>query len=173
MPLSPGQIIKGARASYRLLHPLKGKAVFKAEILEARDLTQRWYAHHPILRFTSELTWELCIRAVVKTATGSLERSALQREYQTYQNPFVAESPFIRSLHEGVGDMASLDTAHVSGVAPPCLVLEWMDTELRLVSSSAFRGGELPKHVAIQVLKALWVLYYIDSAHTSICLLSW
>ncbi|OBT99172.1 hypothetical protein VE01_02621 [Pseudogymnoascus verrucosus] len=148
MPLSPGQIIKGARASYRLLHPLKGKTVFKAEILQARDITQRW--------------------AVVKTATGSLERSALQREYQTYQNPFVAESPFIRSLHEGVGDMESLDAAPVDGVAPPCLVLEWMDTELRLISSSAFRSGELPKHVARQVLKALWVLYYIDSAHTDV-----
>ena len=172
MPLSPGQIIKGARASYRLLHPLKGKTVFKAEILEARDLKQRWSVL-PCYHLKPELTSNLCIRAVVKTATGSLERSALQREFQTYQNPFVAESPFIRSLHEGVGDMASLDAAHVSGVAPPCLVLEWMDTELRLVSSSAFRGGELPKHVARQVLKALWVLYYIDSAHTSTRLLSW
>ncbi|KFY71110.1 hypothetical protein V499_08685 [Pseudogymnoascus sp. VKM F-103] len=148
MPLSPGQIIKGARASYRLLHPLKGKTVFKAEILEARDLKQRW--------------------AVIKTATAPLERFALQREFQTYQNPFVAESPFIRSLHEGLGDMESLSAAHVVGVAPPCLVLEWMDTELRLVPSRAFRGGELPKHVARQVLKALWVLYYIDSAHTDV-----
>ncbi|ELR03244.1 hypothetical protein GMDG_01227 [Pseudogymnoascus destructans 20631-21] len=33
MPLSPNQIIKGALASYRLLHPLKGSTIFKAEIL--------------------------------------------------------------------------------------------------------------------------------------------
>ncbi|OBT86805.1 hypothetical protein VE02_03913 [Pseudogymnoascus sp. 03VT05] len=64
--------------------------------------------------------------------------------------------------------MASLDAAPVAGVTPPCLVLEWMDTELRLIPSSAFRSGELPKHVARAVLKALWVLYYIDSTHTDV-----
>lgn len=115
----------------------------------------------------SNLTRNPLTRAVIKTATAPLERSALQREYQTYQNQFVAESPFIRSLHEGVGDIASLDAAHVIGVVPPCLVLEWMDTEFRLIPRS-FRSGEFPKHVARAVLKALWVLYYIDSTHTGI-----
>lgn len=57
MPLSPGQIIKGARASYRLLHPLKGKTVFKAEILEARDLKQRWSVL-PMLSFKTRANKE-------------------------------------------------------------------------------------------------------------------
>lgn len=84
----------------------------------------------------------------------------------------MAESPVIRALYEGFGDMKSLDDAPTAAVPPPCLVLEWMDIELRLIPSSAFRSGELPKHVATSILKALWVLYYIDSTHTGICHLS-
>jgi hypothetical protein len=38
-----GQIIKGARASYRLLQPLKAGTVFKAQVFEPRDLDQQWH----------------------------------------------------------------------------------------------------------------------------------
>ncbi|OAF60900.1 hypothetical protein VC83_02367 [Pseudogymnoascus destructans] len=92
MPLSPNQIIKGALASYRLLHPLKGSTIFKAEILPP-----------PIISLSD-----------VSTYQGRRENR--NRPPRTVRPEFVAKSPFIRSLHEGVGDMESLSAAPVVGV---------------------------------------------------------
>jgi serine/threonine protein kinase len=103
-------------------------------------------------------------RAVVKTATTDLERAVLRREYRSYQHDQIASSPFIRKMYEGIGNIEDIDNPIASD--PPCLVFEWMDTELRSIPSSQFRSGELPKQVARSVLSALEVFYFMDAVHT-------
>lgn len=75
-------------------------------------------------------------RAVVKTAVGELENISLKREYNNYKNPDIASSPCIRTLYDAVGPFK--EDVRQDGAAaedPPCLVFEWMETDLRSLSS--------------------------------------
>jgi hypothetical protein len=73
-------------------------------------------------------------------------------------------------MYEGIGNIE--DIRNPVADVPPCLVLEWMDTELRSIPSSQFRRWELPKQVARSVLSALEVFYFIDAVHMPLCLKS-
>jgi hypothetical protein len=44
MAMRVGQVINGARATYRLLQPLKANNVFKAQMVDSLDLNEDWYA---------------------------------------------------------------------------------------------------------------------------------
>lgn len=105
---------------------------------------------------------------MLKTAQTELERVALRREYQRYQIPGIASSQFIRVLYDSVGSF-------VVGGCPPCLVFEWMDTDLRSVPSRLSCGGSsLPKVVSKSVLSALEVFRREKVVHTGkyFCLLA-
>lgn len=105
-------------------------------------------------------------RAVVKTAVGELERVALRREYNHYKNPDIASSPYIRTLYDTVGSFEG-NVRPDSTENQPCLVLEWMETDLRSLSSYQYRDGScLPKLVSKSVLSALDIFRRNNTIHT-------
>ncbi|KAJ8064985.1 hypothetical protein OCU04_007289 [Sclerotinia nivalis] len=88
--------------------------------------------------------------AVAKTALGD-QKIALNREHKRYQNPVVASSQHIRALLDVVGerDHNLEPDEELDEIEPLSLILEWMENDLRSVSSAPFRAGSpLPKVIA-------------------------
>lgn len=115
------------------------------------------------------------IRAVVKTCSNGPDQFLLAREYGNYQIPDIASSPYIRQMYEAIGLPQKQDkTSMSSALHPPCLILEWMDTDLWHVPSKSYRNdAELPKTVCRSVLSALEVFRKHGKVHTgSYCLVS-
>jgi len=97
---------------------------------------------------------------VVKTEFGP-EKIAFKRERRNYKLSAVMSCKYIRTLYDVVGPDG--DAAPVQGASvtedPPCMVFEWMDHDLRAVSSIPFRqNSDLPKIIAKSVLSALAVI---------------
>lgn len=105
---------------------------------------------------------------MVKTALGELEYVALKREYKNYRNPDIASSSYIRTLYDAVGffeDELLQDGSATEG--PPCLVFEWMETDLRSLPSHQYRDdSSLPKLISKSVLSALDVFKRYNTIHT-------
>ncbi|KAH6724209.1 kinase-like domain-containing protein [Leptodontidium sp. MPI-SDFR-AT-0119] len=150
MALRAGKIIRAATGSYELLDALKAPTVYKARVLSGPRVNKTW--------------------AVVKTAVGELENISLKREYNNYKNPDIASSPYIRTLYDAVGPFE--EDVRQDGAAeedPPCLVFEWMETDLRSLSSPQYRdGSRLPKTVSKSVLSALDIFGRYNTVHTDI-----
>jgi hypothetical protein len=110
------------------------------------------------------------IRAVVKTCSNELDQGLLEREYGNYQVPDIATSPYIRQMYEAIGlPQEQSKTSISSGLQPPCLILEWMDTDLWHVPSKPFRNdAELPKIVCRSVLSALEIFRKQGKTHTGL-----
>lgn len=105
-------------------------------------------------------------RAVVKTAVGELESVALRREYNHYKNPDIASSPYIRTLYDVVGPSEG-NMRQYGTESQPCLIFEWMETDLRSLSSHPYRDGSfLPKIVSKSVLSALDIFRRYNIIHT-------
>ncbi|KAH8707035.1 kinase-like domain-containing protein [Phaeosphaeriaceae sp. PMI808] len=142
MALRIGQILRGAKGNYELLHSLKGSTVFKAKVLSGPSTQAKW--------------------AMIKSAATDSEKMCLRREYRNYSIDEIASSPYIRALYDTVQLNESQDD-------PPCLVFEWMDHDLRAVTAPEFRSNpKLPKAVSHGVLLALNVLKTLDAVHTDI-----
>ena len=101
---------------------------------------------------------------MVKTAnTGSGpggSKASLNRERYIYEilldNPALQADKFIRSCHDFIGDWDSQEIACPEHV--PCMVLEWMDCELRHVPYLHLREKpNLVRTIARSVLSALVV----------------
>jgi hypothetical protein len=105
---------------------------------------------------------------VVKTAVGELENVALKREYNNYKNPDIASSPYIRTLYDAVGSFEGNVRQDVAAAEdPPCLVFEWLETDLQSLSSHQYRGSSrLPKVVSKSVLSALDIFRRYNTIHT-------
>ena len=105
---------------------------------------------------------------MVKTALSYLENVALKREYNNYKTPDIGSSPYIRTLYDAVGSFEGevlQDSTAAEG--PRCLVFEWMDTDLRSVSSHQYRdGSSLPKMISQSVLSALDIFKRHNTIHT-------
>ncbi|KAF7865495.1 hypothetical protein EAF04_006469 [Stromatinia cepivora] len=145
-----GQILKGKKGSYQLLEALKSSTVFKAQPLPINS------------RHTTF--------AVAKTALGD-QKIALNREHKRYQNPVVASSQHIRALLDVVGerDHNLEPDEELDEIEPPSLILEWMENDLRSVSSAPFRADSpLPKVIAKSVLSALVLMKDLHSIHTDV-----
>lgn len=96
-------------------------------------------------------------RTVVTAAVGELENVALRCEYNNSKNPDIASSPYIRTFYDAIGSFE--EDVHQDSTAtenPPCLVFEWMETDLRSLSSLQYRDGSpIPKIISKSVLSAL------------------
>lgn len=159
-----GQIIKGTRASYRILQPLKGDTVFKAHVLESRDIDEKWWGTVLPRSVSRNVSNNPVYRAVLKMAKDELKhRGVLRREYRRYQHPRIAASPFIRKMYESIGDIEDIHGPMPE--VPPCLVLEWMDADLRIVPQK-YRNGDLPRQIAKSVFGALQVFRGMNMVHT-------
>lgn len=110
------------------------------------------------------------VRAVVKTFTTEVDQSLLAREYRNYQIPSIASSPYVRRMYEAIGfSNGQGENSSSNSVHSPCLILEWLDTDLWHVSSKAFRNNaELPKLICRSVLSALATFGKHGKAHTGL-----
>lgn len=151
MTLGTGQILRGSIGTYKVLNSLKAPTVYKAQVLSGSRKDVGY--------------------AVVKTAASELESVALNREYQRYQVPDIASNPYIRNLYDTVGMFeGGMGDGTEVAEEPPCLVLEWMDTDLRCLPSQQFRhASHLPKIVSRSVLSALDVFKKHNLMHTGKC----
>jgi chemotaxis regulatin CheY-phosphate phosphatase CheZ len=73
-------------------------------------------------------------RAVIKCpsplrAQRDFTRLDLKREWEAYQHPSIANSPYIRKLYDLIGNPEDFDDK--TGETRPCLALEWMDMTLQ------------------------------------------
>ncbi|RMZ67134.1 CMGC kinase [Pyrenophora seminiperda CCB06] len=135
-------VLRGTKGNYELLRSLKGSTDFKAKVLSGPSTQLKW--------------------AVVKSAATDWEKVCLKREHHNYQIDEVASSPYIRALHDTVVLDESQD-------GPPCLVFEWMDQDLRVVSAPEFRSNpKLPRAVSHGVLSALHALKAAGGVHGDI-----
>jgi hypothetical protein len=95
---------------------------------------------------------------VVKTELGP-ERICFKRESENYKLPVIADCRHIRALYDVIGpDEGDAQVFSISETEddPVCMVFEWMDHDLRTVSSDQFRQhSNLPKVIARSVLSAL------------------
>ncbi|ELQ32385.1 hypothetical protein M0657_009907 [Pyricularia oryzae] len=149
--LRVGNILRGARATYELQQALKGTTVFKARIVNPISLDEKW--------------------AIVKTCSTSGEQLSLLREYQHYQIPNIAASPYIRQMYEAIGSFEDPGSnSKMTADNQPCLVLEWLDHCLWNIKSDKFRSDPalIPKLVARSVLSALATFRQLGKVHTDI-----
>lgn len=111
-------------------------------------------------------------RAVVKTVVCELENVALKREYNNYKNPDISSSPYIRTLYDVVGPFEEVrhDGAANATEDSLCLVFDWMETDLRALSSHQYRrGSRLPNSVSKSVLSTLDIFRRYNTIHTGKC----
>ncbi|KAL5894811.1 hypothetical protein ACKVWC_000029 [Pyricularia oryzae] len=149
--LRVGHMLRGARATYELQQAIKGSTVFKARIVNPISLDEKW--------------------AIVKTCSTVGEQRSLVREYQNYQIPDIAASPYVRQMHEAVGSFDDPGSnSKISAENQPCLVFEWLDHCLWNVKSDKFRSDPalIPKLVARSVLSALATFERLGKVHTDI-----
>ncbi|KAK8199812.1 kinase-like domain-containing protein [Phyllosticta capitalensis] len=139
MPRFPGRVLRSLTSRYRIISPLKGSSVFKAEVLSGPHVRQQW--------------------AVLKCATTEDEVVGLIQEQENYGFPEIASSPFVRKLLDTINTDGDPDLPPVPEGKTPLvafLVLEWLDGNLTGLSESHFRDNPaLAKAVAYAVLKAL------------------
>ncbi|KAF2761991.1 kinase-like protein [Pseudovirgaria hyperparasitica] len=165
MALRIGQVLRGAAGKYELVEALKGCSVFKARVLSSRTPS-------------SGGEW-----AMIKTATSDDEKMVLRREYRNYGIRDIASCAYIRRLRDVVAVPAAVDGEEeeegggkggegeemMNTHDPDGLVFEWMDTDLRCVPASRFRGdARLPKGVSRAVLSALDVFRTLGLVHTDV-----
>lgn len=169
MAIYVGQLIKGARATYKLVQLLKSNTVFKAQIVDSFDLNNNWYVCQNVSATETDsfVAYNL-IRAIVKTCSSDLDQILLAREYRSYQIPDFATSPYIRHMLEAIGMPQEQGNNSIApALHPPCLIFEWMDTDLWHVPSKPFRNDtELPKVVCRSVLSALAIFKKHGKTHT-------
>ncbi|KAI6440944.1 hypothetical protein MCOR17_011786 [Pyricularia oryzae] len=149
--LRVGNILRGARATYELQQALKGTTVFKARVVNPISLDEKW--------------------AIIKTCSTSGEQRSLLREYQHYQIPNIAASPYIRQMYEAIGSFEDPGSnSKMTADNQPCLVLEWLDHCLWNIKSDKFRSDPalIPKLVAQSVLSALTTFKQLGKVHTDI-----
>lgn len=83
---------------------------------------------------------------------------SLKREFALYQQRPIASCPHIRTLHDLVGSFDS-PRSILTEEDTPCLVLEWMENDLRSISRKKFREKpNILKVIARSVLCTLAML---------------
>ena len=108
----------------------------------------------------------------MKTELGN-EKTCFKRERDNYKLPAVASCQYIRTLYDVIGqDQDGAQGDDISATDdPPCMVFEWMEHDLRIVTSDPFRDhSNLPKIIAKSILSALAVLKtQFNAIHTGNC----
>ena len=98
----------------------------------------------------------------IKTPAAAELMVVFEREKHNYELPGIAASPYIRSLVDVVD--SNTDTNLVS--QPPCMVFEWMDTDIWHLPSEQYRSSKLPKIIAKSLLRALVTIKEQGGTHT-------
>ncbi|EEQ29073.1 conserved hypothetical protein [Microsporum canis CBS 113480] len=144
MASSINRILKGHKASYRLLEVLKEPSVFKAARVTSTD-----GPYHNNL--------------VVKDLR-------VERELRAHQLPVIKECPYIRQVVDVIEKGEHEDWSPSPPTIQKRLVLEWMDTDLWLVRpfGKPFSNPRLPQIVARSMLEALLVFQRVKGVHTGV-----
>ncbi|KAM5437511.1 hypothetical protein McanMca71_000876 [Microsporum canis] len=144
MASSINRILKGHKASYRLLEVLKEPSVFKAARVTSTD-----GPYHNNL--------------VVKDLR-------VERELRAHQLPVIKECPYIRQVVDVIEKGEHEDWSPSPPTIQKRLVLEWMDTDLWLVRpfGKPFSNPRLPQIVARSMLEALLVFQRVKGVHTDV-----
>ena len=147
-----GQILKGAKASYRLTERLNTPAapstLFKAAVVSS-TWTSNSSTPSPIQPRSPE-------QVVVKFPLPDNWPSFLhfKREYNAYRLPSIASAPDIRKMVDLIGNPEDFTDHHCPN--PPALVLEWFDSTLQHLDHKVY-GKDL-KLVSATVKVILRVL---------------
>lgn len=87
------------------------------------------------------------------------------RERRNYELPEIAASPDIRSLIDIVDSETDAESKSLAS-QPPCMVFEWMDTDIWNLRSEQHRSSKLPKIIAKSLLRALVTIKEKGATHT-------
>ncbi|MCJ1365654.1 hypothetical protein MMC16_004779 [Acarospora aff. strigata] len=153
MSLIVGQELRGCKATYQIIEVLKGASVFKAAIVTNSS-------EAALSRHSSRF-------AVIKSEPIDHRKVIYEREHHNYQDHKISSSHYIRKLFDLIGHSPE------DQIAPKpqqrCMVFEWMESELRTVSSSRVRSNpSLPRIIAKSTLKALAVFQDAQGVHTDV-----
>ncbi|KAK4108828.1 kinase-like protein [Canariomyces notabilis] len=125
MSLTIGQVLSGARWGYCITEPLTGDGSHAALVYKARvspgsttSVNEQDMPEWAVIKCPSPLR-----------AQRDFTRLDLKREWEAYQHPSIANSPYIRKLYDLIGNPEDFDDK--TGETRPCLALEWMDMTLQ------------------------------------------
>ncbi|KAB8339123.1 hypothetical protein FH972_022059 [Carpinus fangiana] len=139
MALAIGQTLRGPRGAYKLVESLKAPSVFKAKVLPDSSINQSW--------------------VVIKTYSNDNEKLTISREHTLFKNPHIVSSPYFRTCHDFIGQWEALPAAGSSTESSPCLVLQWMDSNLSSIPYQTLRAKpHVIRAVAKSILSALQLL---------------
>ncbi|KAI9678773.1 MAG: hypothetical protein M1817_005830 [Caeruleum heppii] len=157
MCLQIGQVLRGQAASYQVTKVLKESCVFQARLVAGGGPSARGSA----VPSPSSL-------AVIKVKPEGREGIPYDREKVYYDSEVITQSPYIRSRRDVIGHDEGQDGPQ-SSRQRPCMVFEWMDTDLWQLPSESFRSGSLlPKIVAKSALQALILFDRMDGVHNDL-----
>ncbi|KAK2759911.1 hypothetical protein FQN54_002646 [Arachnomyces sp. PD_36] len=148
MASSINRILKGHKASYRLLEVLKEPSVFKASIILPAD--------HSVPVTGNELS-------VIKDLQ-------MERELRAHQLPVIKECPYIRQAVDVIEKGEHEDWSPSPPTINKRIVLEWMETDLWRVRpfGKPFSNPNLPQIVTRSILEALLVFQRMKGVHTDV-----
>ncbi len=103
---------------------------------------------------------------VIKHKPPGRNRVEYNRERRCYGVESIAQSPYIRRMHESIGHAQS---GEGEDTQLQYIVFEWMDSDLCHQSSEPFRSGsQVPRIVAKAVLEALAIFANVGGVHTDV-----
>ncbi|KAK2836889.1 hypothetical protein FQN49_006622 [Arthroderma sp. PD_2] len=148
MASSINRILKGRRASYRLLEVLKDPSAFKASIIPSAGSSRAPISDRPL---------------VVKDLL-------MERELLAHQLPVIKACPYIRQAVDVIEKGEHEDWSPSPSTIQKQLVLEWMDTDLWLTRpfGKPFLNPKLPQIVTRSILEALLVFQQMKGVHTDV-----
>jgi hypothetical protein len=167
MASSINRVLKGHKASYRLLEVLKEPSVFKASIVSSVDsshaaaIDTRSYVHVFIFSSFVNQTINNSCSLVVKDLL-------MERELRAHQLPVIKECPYIRQAVDVIEKGEQEDWSSSQSTINKRIVLEWMETNLWHVRpfDKPFSNPKLPQIVARSILEALLVFQRMKGVHT-------
>ncbi|KAI9674438.1 MAG: hypothetical protein M1817_001776 [Caeruleum heppii] len=147
------QILKGHKASYKIITSLKNGSIFKTAVLPTGSASSQ--------SLVSRL-------AVFKVEPIDKNLKILyDRELRNLQIPTIASSRHIRALHDTIP--SDPEKSHADPTNHRGMILEWMDTDLWNCRHERIDpGSDLPRIVAKAVLEALAVFADLQGIHTDI-----
>ena len=95
----------------------------------------------------------------------------MKREQNNYRIPAITSCKYIRELCDVISSGSEELRAEKADLAVNslCLVFEWMDHDLRTVSSFEFRSNsDIPKIISKAVLSALALLSQFNAVNTGV-----
>lgn len=101
---------------------------------------------------------------MIKHFPDDFSKTQYNRGLRNYGFDSIAKSPFVRSMIDLIGHDDQQKPSQL-----PCMVFEWMDTDLWQLPSKRFRSRpQLPRIVARSILEALVVMNSENGVHADV-----